>query len=56
MSLMQLGAYYLVIIYTFLGSIRIPLVVTISLRYFTSIIKNLYFFKINIKSYIPKAL
>jgi len=43
---MQLGAYYLVIMRTFLGSIRTPLVVTISLRYFTSITKNLYFFKL----------
>jgi len=46
MSLMQLGVCYLVIIYTFLGSIRTPLVVIISLRYFTSITKNLYFFKL----------
>ena len=37
-SLIQLGAYYLVIIYTFLVSIQIPLVVIISLRYFTSIL------------------
>jgi hypothetical protein len=46
MSLIWLGACYLVIMRTFLGSIRIPLVVIISLRYFTSITKNSYFFKL----------
>ena len=43
---MQLGAYYLVIIYTFLESIRTPLIVTISLKYFTFVTKNLHFFKL----------
>jgi len=46
MSLIQLGACYLVIVRTFLGSIRTPLVVIISLRYFTSITKNSHFFKL----------
>jgi hypothetical protein len=46
MSLIQLGACYLVIIYTFLESIWTPLVVIISLRYFISVIKNLHFFKL----------
>jgi len=46
MSLIQLRVCYLVIIYTFLGSIQTPLVVIISLRYFTSITKNLYIFKL----------
>ena len=42
MSLIQLGAYYLVIIYTFLKSIRTPLIITINLRHFTSVTENFF--------------